>query len=250
MSYLPTAARLTSLCSPLEGISLSDLSAPDLYKTPFDLPRPGMDDGHHGVDFAFWSREKYTTMLGLTVYSALSGKVAGVLPDRPPYGNAVIIETRLEDLPPTWLDALPLPPSTSDLQPSLSLSCPDYSGDPALKNLSGADRSLYLLYAHFNLPSSLQVGQDVSCGQTIGSVRTSGMSVNPHLHLERASVRPRRYSFQWLTTLPLHPRMKCELTAPGKSAAPSNLLTQCACCPYNLDRTISYPRSSIAARFE
>ena len=181
---LPTAAQFTSLCSPLEGISLEDLSAPDLYKTPFEMPRPGMDDGHHGVDFAFWSRGKYTTMLGLPVYSALSGIVAAILPNRPPYGNAVIIETRLEDLPPDWLDALTLPPPTSNLQPSTSLTCPDYSGDPALKNLAGADRSLYLLYAHFNQPSSLQVGQNVSCGQAIGSVGTSGMSVNPHLHLE------------------------------------------------------------------
>lgn len=146
------------------------------------MPRPGWDEGHHGVDFAYWSRPGHPSMVGLHILSVLSGRVAAVLPNRQPYGNAVIIETSLSGLPSAWRDVL-LPALQSTPAPTVtppSLHCPAANtsyGNPA-------ERSLYLLYAHMNEPSALIPGQSVTCGQTIGAVGTTGNSVNAHLHLE------------------------------------------------------------------
>ncbi len=182
----PTSSTISSagLCSPLEDISLSEITSPDLLKTPFQAPRPGMDDGHHGVDLAYWSRGVHTTMLRLPIHAALAGKVAGVLPDRAPYGNAIIIETPLSTLPAKWVEALNLPAPRNEIQPSLSLVCPSYLPDTAAGRVSAKDRSLYVLYAHMDAPSSRQTGEQVACGDTIGEVGTTGNSVNPHLHFE------------------------------------------------------------------
>jgi murein DD-endopeptidase MepM/ murein hydrolase activator NlpD len=120
-------------------------------------------------------------MLGLPVHSVLDGKVAAVIHDRQPYGNAVIVETPLEELPPAWLVRLPVRTydPTSPLQPSTALTCPAYDYIP-----QSGPVSLYLLYAHFEKPSPLAPGGPVSCGDTIGQVGTTGRSVNPHLHFE------------------------------------------------------------------
>lgn len=176
-----TPLSLSNICSPLEGITLSELSDPNLLKTLFQAPRPGQDDGHHGVDFAYWSRGERTTMVGHPVLSVLDGKVAAVINNRPPYGNAVIIETLLERLPPGWLEAIPTPAPT--VQPPGNVYCP---ADP-YTSASSTGRSLYLLYAHLNQLPNLSPGQPVGCGQEIGEVGTTGKSVNPHLHLETRS---------------------------------------------------------------
>lgn len=176
----PTAA--AAVCSPLEGIALEELSSPDLLKNAFQRPRPGWDEGHHGVDFAYWSRGERASMVGLPVQSILAGRVAAVLPDRQPYGNAAIIETPLDALPPAW-QAFLTAALGSELQPTVvppSLVCP-----PASTRFGDASgRSLYLLYAHLNQPAPLQLQQPVTCGQVIGAVGTTGNSVNAHLHLE------------------------------------------------------------------
>ena len=175
-----TATELSfALCSPLEGIELADLGKPDLLKNPFQAPRPGMDDGHHGTDFAYYSLGERKEMLGHPVHSVLNGKVAGVILNRPPYGNAVIIETPLEDTPSAWLERLQAPTPAPTVPPS-ALVCPP---PPADTRYSEA-RSLYLLYAHLNQAPVIAAGQRVTCGQPIGEVGTSGNSVNPHLHLE------------------------------------------------------------------
>lgn len=176
-----TPLPVSSICSPLEGIELAELKDPDLLKTLFQAPRPGQDDGHHGVDFAYWSRGERTTMLGHPVLSVLNGRVAAVIKNRPPYGNAVIIETPLDRLPAGWLDVLPTPAPT--VPPPGNVSCPADPYNPG----EGTERSLYLLYAHLNQPTTLTLGQSVSCGGTIGEVGTTGRSVNPHLHLETRS---------------------------------------------------------------
>lgn len=168
------------VCSPLEGITLEELKQPDLLKNPFQQPRPGMDDGHHGADFAYWTRGERKTMQGLPVYSVLPGKVASVILNRIPYGNAVIVETPLQDLPLTWLEALQLPSPEPTVQPAASLICPADQANYA----TGSRRSLYLLYAHLDQPSALAAGQSIGCGDTIGAVGTTGKSVNYHLHLE------------------------------------------------------------------
>jgi murein DD-endopeptidase MepM/ murein hydrolase activator NlpD len=122
--------------------------------------------------------------LGLPVYSVLDGEVVNVLPDRPPYGNAVIIETKLDSLPDDWRTNLNLPEPPAALQPSYSLTCPPYSPESEAALAAGGERSIYLLYAHFNTPPLVNAGEKVTCGQVIGEVGTTGMSVNPHLHLE------------------------------------------------------------------
>jgi murein DD-endopeptidase MepM/ murein hydrolase activator NlpD len=173
-----TPTQAFEICSPLEGIKLSEMAQPDLLKNPFQAPRPGMDDGHFGADFAYWSRGTRKTMLGLPVLSVLNGRVAGIIHNHVPYGNAVIIETPLETVPAAWLPEFPIPAPT--IQPAPNLYCPP---DPA-DYPAGAGRSLYLLYAHFNQPPQVALGQSVTCGQAIGEVGTTGLSVNPHLHLE------------------------------------------------------------------
>lgn len=168
------------LCSPLEDVALQELPgiiAGDTYQPPL----PGRDDGHPGVDFAFYRRGSRTTMLGLPVRSALAGKVAAVIPDRKPYGNTVIIETPLESLPAVWSVSLTWPTLAPTVVPDARLTCPLPLTLPAWDS---SKRSLYLLYAHLNQPSPLRVGDTVICGQVVGEVGTTGASVNPHLHFE------------------------------------------------------------------
>lgn len=174
---MPTTAA-QQVCSPLEGITLAELAQPDLLKNPFQPPRPGMDDGHHGADFAYWSRGERTTMLGHPVQSVLPGRVAGIIHDREPYGYAVIIETPLEGPLLNGMDAV-LPTPAPTVQPAASLFCP--AGTQAY---AGDGRSLYLLYAHLNREPLVSTGDQVFCGQVIGEVGTTGKSVNAHLHLE------------------------------------------------------------------
>ena len=172
----PEAVRL---CSPLQGIALSELTSPDLLKTAFVAPRPGYDDGHPGLDWAYWTRDGQS-MLGLPVQAMLAGQVAGVIRDRPPYGNAVVIETSFDMLPAQWRSAPGLPVPSERTQPSLSLTCPAMDDFAA----SGGGDSLYLLYAHLETTPEVKPGDPVTCGEIIGRVGTSGNSVNPHLHLE------------------------------------------------------------------
>jgi murein DD-endopeptidase MepM/ murein hydrolase activator NlpD len=171
---------LTSICSPLEGEQIADLNTPGLLKNPYVAPRLGYDDGHPGIDLAFWTRPDGKAMLGLPVHAVLDGIVTAVLPNRQPFGNALIIETTLDHIPPAWLISLSLPVPRHNLQPSFSLSCPDTSDFKFLDHMT----SIYLLYAHLNQPANLKPGAAVVCGQPVGEVGTTGKSVNPHLHLE------------------------------------------------------------------
>lgn len=169
-----------TMCSPLEDISLADLNNADLLKNPFQQPRPGLDDGHHGADFAYWSRGTHTTMLGLPVHALLAGRVASVIHNRQPYGYAVIIETRLDRLPTQVLEKISLPSPAPTVPPSASLNCPPDPTDYA----AHTGQSLYLLYAHFQKDPPVAEGDQIACGAVIGAVGTSGKSVNAHLHLE------------------------------------------------------------------
>jgi len=95
-------------------------------------------------------------MLGEPVQSALPGVVASVLNDNYPYGNMVMVETRREDLLPELVSRLQIPEG----------------------------ESLYLLYAHLNLPPLVRLGQPVEACQPLGEVGMSGNTDIPHLHLE------------------------------------------------------------------
>jgi murein DD-endopeptidase MepM/ murein hydrolase activator NlpD len=173
-----TATPPLEVCSPLQGITLDEL--PQIVTNPFDPPRPGLDDGHHGVDLAFYRHGDQIGMSGLPVLSVLTGIVAAAVKDRPPYGNMVIIETPLESVPPGWNAILQLPTLAPTVTPP-NLTCPV---QPAFANLDTGRRSLFLLYAHLNQPTTLKAGQAIACGNPLGAVGTTGNSVNPHLHLE------------------------------------------------------------------
>jgi murein DD-endopeptidase MepM/ murein hydrolase activator NlpD len=177
----PTPQAYTPLCSPLEGEPLADLGRPDLLKNPFQAPRLGDDGGHHGVDFAYWTRSDGSSMLGLPILAAVDGVVSTVISDRFPYGNALIIETPIENLSPDWRSQLPFDAYDADapLNVPISLTCPTYADRPASQSLS-----LYTLYAHMQNEPDVQVGEQVTCGEEIGQVGTTGKSVNFHLHFE------------------------------------------------------------------
>ena len=177
---LPSPAKI---CAPLEDIDPAKLDSPDLLKNPYLAARAGYDDGHPGIDLAYWSLPNGQAMLGQPVLSSLDGIVAGVLPERQPFGHALIIETPLERLPASWPAQIKLPLPQAHLQASYSLSCPDLSGF----NASTQSISIYTLYAHLNRIPLVHTGEAVSCGQAVGEVGTSGKSVNPHLHLEMRS---------------------------------------------------------------
>ncbi len=168
-----------SLQSPLEDVPLNELVS--IISTTYQPPSPGWDDGHHGVDFAYWSRGTHEKMEGLGVHALMAGRVAGITNDRKPYGNQVIIETPLTEIPPQLLSSIdpiliatPFPPN-----PRL----------PACEKIQSEQweikpESIYTLYGHLMLPVSYQIGDMVNAGDLIGQVGTTGASVNPHLHLE------------------------------------------------------------------
>lgn len=183
---------LEAVCSPLELFTLTDL--PGIISNPYQAPLPGLDDGHHGVDFAFYSYPQLGLdhMKGHPIHAALSGRVIAVNDDLTPYGHTAIIETPLKEIPANWQAAWQLP-QPAPLDMSLSpLSCPEFN--PPAEWHEGP-LSLYLLYAHMDQPPEVTPGQEIVCGDRIGTVGTSGASVNDHLHFE-ARVGPSGASFE------------------------------------------------------
>lgn len=166
-------------CSPLEGLSIPEMT--QIVSNPFQAPLPGRDDGHHGTDFAYYSRGSRKTMLGLPIYSVLAGRIASVIDNRPPYGNMIIVETPLDQLPAGLLDGISFSPQTLPAPGDIRLMCPTPASPP---QWDSSHQSLYLLYAHMVEHEPLTIGQAVACGDSLGGVGTTGASVNPHLHFE------------------------------------------------------------------
>jgi murein DD-endopeptidase MepM/ murein hydrolase activator NlpD len=175
--------------SPLQGIALAEL--PDILTQEFIPPRPGQDDGHFGVDYAYYRRGEQLSILGTPILAVLPGQVAAVLTNRPPFGHAVMVESRLADLPEEWVAALDLPPRPDPLPVVDRVPC-DLSSVPALLALPG--ESIYIIYAHLNLTPTLQMGEAVAAGAVLGEVGNSGYSGNPHLHIE-AHIGPAGVAF-------------------------------------------------------
>ena len=176
----PTPQLIRQLCSPLQDVALEELVS--IITQPFKTPPPAKDDGHHGVDFAFFRFKDYMGIEGLPILSALDGEVVTILYDRPPYGYALIIETPLEKIDPQLLEKLHIPEQQPVLPPAPNVNCPPARELPFI--LSQEQRSLYIFYAHLKEAPPVQVGQTVSCGQLIGLVGNTGVSSNPHLHFE------------------------------------------------------------------
>lgn len=177
----PTAPATAALCSPLQGIPVSGLAA--AVSNPYHPPRPGSDDPHHGVDFADRSGPEGAAVPGMPVQAVLPGVVASVTRDRFPYGNALMVETPLDELPPLLLESLQLPTPQPEVTP-ISLTCPELPAPAWDSEQDPSRRSLYLLYAHLGSPTELEPGDPVSCGDALGAVGMSGNALNPHLHLE------------------------------------------------------------------
>jgi murein DD-endopeptidase MepM/ murein hydrolase activator NlpD len=179
LTATPTILSAPLVCSPLDGIRIEDLSGHIV--NPFQPPPPGSDDPHQGVDLADLYPGSAVARAGRGVQAVLAGRVASVIRNRFPYGNAILIETPLESLPAAWLEALQVPTPEPTLPVRSALTCPTPQV-PAVWNL--AQRSLYLLYAHMQQTPSLQPGEAVSCGEKLGAVGSTGNALNPHLHLE------------------------------------------------------------------
>jgi murein DD-endopeptidase MepM/ murein hydrolase activator NlpD len=177
----PTPILVNQVCSPLQDETLAELS--EIITQPFKMPPLGFDNDHQGVDFSYYRHNGHIGIQGLPVFASLEGMVIAVLKEKMVYGNSIIIETPYDQIPAAWLIQLQLPAVAPTVVPNQRLTCPVYKNDPNQK-LDINKRSLYLLYAHFDQPPVLKIGDRVQCGQQIGAVGNSGKSSNPHLHVE------------------------------------------------------------------
>jgi murein DD-endopeptidase MepM/ murein hydrolase activator NlpD len=175
----PTTTPPFDICSPLKDVPISDLEAH--ISNIYNPPPAGSDNPHQGIDLAEYYGENLMAIEGKEVTAVLPGHVAAVIPDRFPYGNAILIETTFASLPPDWLAALQLPMEPAEFKPNPALTCP-LIVDETISNQKPA--SLYLMYAHLQSTPSFQVGDPVQCGQVLGAIGSSGNALNPHLHLE------------------------------------------------------------------
>lgn len=180
------------VCSPLAGIQLEALN--DLIVNDYTPPEPGSDDPHQAVDFAILDKEYQFAISGHPVQSVLEGKVAAVIQDRFPYGNAVMIETELSQLTPIIVDQINIPTPGPNLLPHPSLTCPETG---LMDHINSENRSLFVLYAHLQSPPAFKVGDSVKCGDFLGTIGDSGNALNPHLHLE-ARIGPSGFPFPGL----------------------------------------------------
>jgi murein DD-endopeptidase MepM/ murein hydrolase activator NlpD len=144
----------SQVCSPLSIHPLQEL--PEIIGDPYDPPRPGREERHHGIDFAYYHYKDRDSMLEEPVQTILPGIVASVIEGLYPYGNMVMIEVARKDLP-------------TDLVARIEIE---------------KDESLYVLYAHLNQAPLVKLGDQVEACQPIGEVGMSGNTDIPHLHLE------------------------------------------------------------------
>jgi murein DD-endopeptidase MepM/ murein hydrolase activator NlpD len=182
ISPTPTKDLIQSICSPLEGLTLEELINDTTINTQdFQMPGPGLDNGHTGIDYAYYRRGDRIGIEGLPVYSIFPGEVATILDHKLPYGNTIIIETQLEDISEILINAISPPQLAPTIEPAPQMNCP-----PAEKQFQEdvSKRSIYVLYAHLKDTPGFNIGGKVGCGEKIGEVGNTGSSSNPHLHLE------------------------------------------------------------------
>jgi murein DD-endopeptidase MepM/ murein hydrolase activator NlpD len=158
-TILPAVSILQPLlCSPLAVQPLETLA--EIVTQPFIVPRQlddgsYKDDAHHGLDLGYYTRDG-ELFTGTPVLSATSGRVAALIYDRPPYGNAVLVETPYEQIP-----------------------------VHAIENLQISEgASLYVLYAHLQNLLTFNLKQEITCGQQLAETGLTGFTGGPHLHFE------------------------------------------------------------------
>jgi len=174
----PTA-EIVQFCSPLAGILLEDLSS--RIVNGYNPPQPGSDDPHQGIDLAVLSAPGGMALSGAVIQTMIAGTVAGVGNNRFPYGNSLMIEVPLAEIPPDLLPGTFIPTPLPLRLPPGALTCPDLTIQPSS---AGEPRSLYILYAHMQYPVEVEIGDPLGCGQMVGNIGESGNALNPHLHIE------------------------------------------------------------------
>lgn len=174
----PTPEPVFAVCSPLEDESFTSLR--EISYNSLDIPPSfGMDTGHHGVDFAYYLRGDRTTIEGIEIYAILPGTTVLTLEDDRPYGYTILIETPLDTLPEALQDLLMSAYLPVPEDPHYRLTCPEVP----LPVLTG-EYAVYHLYAHMEVLPEFNRGDQIACGETLGTVGNTGYSSAPHLHLE------------------------------------------------------------------
>lgn len=175
-----TPAPVISFVSPLEGFSFVQLH--DIISNPFVAAHPTWDDGHQGIDLSFYRYGDIVGIEGLPIHAIAGGTVVAVVNNRTPYGNMIIIETPLSEIPENWQATYNIPTPAPTVTSDGRLTCPESGPSPIF--VTSGTRSLYILYGHMLNPPEFEVGDIVSTGQEIGQVGNTGESSGPHLHLE------------------------------------------------------------------
>ena len=165
---------------PLKGIRFEELS--EIESNPFDFAGNGKDEGHHGTDFSFYRYKSFEKIENLPIQSIFSGTIRSLINNRPPYGNMMIVETPLRDFPEDMQQFFYKDYSAQTLPFHTNLNCPGYQIQKFELKLEYL--SVYVLYAHLYEFPEKTIGQPIASGEIIGEVGNSGLSGNPHLHVE------------------------------------------------------------------
>ena len=169
--------------SPLKDIDIEDLSS--YITNKYSPPPNGSDNPHQGVDFSIIDFKNQIAIPGNAVQAVFDGIVAAVIHDRFPYGNAILIETNLENIDPAITNPMIFPTPAPIRTNHPVLTCPNI--DISIINNRIEDinrRSLYLLYAHLDEDIAFKMENKITKGEIIGKIGSSGNALNPHLHLE------------------------------------------------------------------
>ncbi len=150
----PVLSIPVQICSPLASVSKEDLSS--IVSDPYNPPPMGKDDRHQGVDFAYYRRFDRASIAGEVVQSVFGGKIAGVVENKYPFGNALIVETPYDLLSAHVREIIGIEPT----------------------------QSLYALYAHMEYLAEQEIGGEITACQSIGVVGKTGNAGVEHLHLE------------------------------------------------------------------
>jgi murein DD-endopeptidase MepM/ murein hydrolase activator NlpD len=167
------------VCSPFVDFPIENLV--DMISNSYYPPTPGSDDPHQGVDFSVIDPDLRIALKGSAVQSVLAGEVVMVMNDRFPYGNAVLVETTFDKIPVGWVEKLKNQTQPDVFGTNPSLTCPTGWDQPDQEN---NNLSLYILYAHLDTSTAYTLGDQVDCGDGIGSIGDSGNALAPHLHIE------------------------------------------------------------------